>query len=493
MQKTNFVGPSWNNSDEYLATTDDSLASDLRRARELISLIQGHSQRISKYADKAARLTPPEIDDVVPILQGVSDLSEQATVLLGNIQTFLTCVQSVDGDDQTAKSLIGSVRKDSAGLSAAYKPMELLLTLSGQELIKKYLKGEKTQHEQFYVENLRKTRDERLSLPEEDLIIRLGVDGFTAWSTLYDNLSGTIRCLMKISGEPEKEEGLTEAISYLDHSDRTLRKAAHEAINAGWAVHKESCAAILNSLTGTRLEIGRRRSHTKAVHFLDSSLYQNRISRNTLDAIMTCVAESKGLGHRALKAQASALGFESLGPWDRFAPPPDCEGHAEQRISFDNACSIITEAFSEINPEMGEFVAMMVKNKWIDGAAGATRRPGAYCTKFPKSRHPRVFLTYSGGMKDVMTLAHELGHAFHNWLLRDLPSPQISYPMTLAETASIFAETVVNDSLIKKARSPAEIFAVQWDSSRDAEAFLLNISARFSFESEFYERRKTGI
>jgi oligoendopeptidase F len=493
MRKSEFTGPAWDNSDEYSSINDDAIAQDLKKGRDLILLIQEHGHRISKYAGKAAKLTPPEMEDVVPILQEVSNLSEEATRLFGNIQTYLTCTQSVNSGDETAKSLIGVLRKDIATLAAAYKPMELLLIMAAPELIKKYLKGEKTQHEQFYVANIRKTRDERLSLPEEDLIIRLGVDGFTAWSTLYDNLSGVVRCPIKILGEPVKEVGLTQAIAYLDNSDRSLRSAAHNAINAGWSVHQESCAAILNSLTGTRLEIGRRRSHTKPVHYLDSSLLQNRITRATLDTIMSCVAENKSLGRRTLKAQAQALGLDALGPCDRFAPPPVCKGHTEQHFTFAAACDLIRDAFSEVNPEMGEFVTMMIKNKWIDGAEGANRRPGAYCTKFPKSRHPRVFLTYSGGMKDVMTLAHELGHAFHNWLLRDLPSAQISYPMTLAETASIFAETVVNDSLIKKAKSPAEIFTVQWDGCRDAESFLLNVASRFTFESELNERRKSEV
>ena len=493
MSNTEFVGPSWDNSDEYPSITSGVFAQDLAKARELIASIQGHSQRIGKYAGKAAKLTPPEVEDIVPVLQEVSELSAEATRLLGNIQTFLTCTQSVHGDDQNAKSMLGTLRKDAASLASAYKSTELLLIMSGNELIKKYLKGEKTQHEQFYIENIRKTRDERLSLAEEDLIIQLGVDGFTAWSTLYDNISGLVSCLLCVPGEPEQRVGLTQAISYLDHADQEERKAAHLAINSGWAVHQESCAAVLNSLTGTRLELARRRSHSKPVHYLDASLYQNRISRKTLDAIMDSVAAAKSLGHRVLKAQATALGYATLGPWDRFAPPPNCKGHVEQRLSFPEACDLIADAFTQISPEMGDFVGMMVKNKWIDGGQGPSRRPGAYCTKFPKTRHPRVFLTYTGGMKDVMTLAHELGHAFHNWLLRDLPVPQISYPMTLAETASIFAETVVNDALIKKAKSPAEVFAVQWDGCRDAEAFLLNVASRFTFESELYERRKSGI
>lgn len=493
MTMTKYVGPNWDNSSEYGSIGDQKLIADLQRGEDLIAQIQEYNPRLREYVNRASQLALSEIDEIVPCLLTVSELYEQAAILLGNVGTYISCAQSVDGSNSEAKTMMGRVRKEMATLFAAQKPMELLLTLGSSELIQKYLQGDRTQYERFNVESLRKTQDQRLSLAEEDLIIGLSVDGFTAWSTLYDNLSGAIRCRMKLGGDKEETIGLTQAISYLDDANPELRREAYQAVNNGWSAHQESCAAILNSLAGTRLELARRRSHTKLRHFLDESLHQNRMELSTLNTIMAAVADARELGRRALRAQAKALGAAKLSPWDRFAPPPKQLGQDEQRMSFVDACALISDAFSQVSPEMGDFVRMMVKNNWIDGGEGQNRRPGAYCTKFIKSRTPRVFLTYSGGMKDVMTLAHELGHAFHNWQMRELPWAQIGYPMTLAETASIFAETVVSDSLVKNAKNPGETLAVQWDSARDAEAFLLNISARFTFESEFYERRKAGI
>src|SRR5690606_1303754 len=127
------------------------------------------------------------------------------------------------------------------------------------------------------------------------------------------------------------------------------------------------------------------------------------------------------------KLQAKALGLEKLHPADLFAPPPKL-GDGESRVySFDEATALIKEAFSAISPAMSEFVDMMVQNKWIEASVGPNKRPGAYCTKFIKSRTPRVYMTFKGGMKDVLTLAHELGHAFHNWIMRDLPLAQVAY------------------------------------------------------------------
>ncbi|MFZ9521654.1 MAG: M3 family metallopeptidase, partial [Silvanigrellaceae bacterium] len=138
---------------------------------------------------------------------------------------------------------------------------------------------------------------------------------------------------------------------------------------------------------------------------------------------------------------------------------------------------------------MGVFVDVMWLIGWIEGSVSNNKRPGAYCTRFAKSRTPRVYMTYKGSLEDVGTLAHELGHAFHNWVMRDLPLPETYYPMTLAETASIFAETVVSDVLLKKSSTPAEKRQVLWGDLGSAEAFLLNIPARFWFEKSFYEKR----
>jgi len=138
---------------------------------------------------------------------------------------------------------------------------------------------------------------------------------------------------------------------------------------------------------------------------------------------------------------------------------------------------------------MGEFVRMMADKRWIEGTVGERKRPGAYCTGFAKSRTPRVYMTYTGGASDIITLAHELGHAFHSWEMRDLPDCQRSYGMSLAETASTFGETVVRDALLGRSATPAEELAIVWEEASALVAFILNIPARFEFEQDFYEAR----
>ena len=143
----------------------------------------------------------------------------------------------------------------------------------------------------------------------------------------------------------------------------------------------------------------------------------NRISHTTLDTVLAVAEESIPLARRAALLQAKAYGKDQYGPWDQRSPAPT--GNGEDRpIPYTEALELIASAYRSVDPAMGEFVEMMAERQWIEGTVGPRKRPGAYCTGFPKSRTPRVYMTYTGGASDVITLAHELGHAFHSWTMR---------------------------------------------------------------------------
>ncbi len=194
----------------------------------------------------------------------------------------------------------------------------------------------------------------------------------------------------------------------------------------------------------------RQRGRSRQLDALDLSCHQSHIERATLDTLMQETWRARGLGQRALGLMAERLGIEELGPEDLFAPPPAA---VSREIPFEEAIEIIAEAFSRFDRD-GR-VCPHDGREGVDRCrAHPNRRTGAYCTKFAEPVEPRVFITYAGTMDNVITLAHELGHAWHNWLIRDLPMSQRSYPMTLAETASIFAETLVRSALFEQAQTP---------------------------------------
>ena len=189
---------------------------------------------------------------------------------------------------------------------------------------------------------------------------------------------------------------------------------------------------------------------------------------------------------------AKVHGLDSMKPWNHLAGMPSLTDQTPELYSFDDAIAIIKAAFVDVSPEMAEFVDTMMENGWIDAAPSNNRRLGAYCSKFAATRSPLVFMTWGGSRSDLMTLAHELGHAFHNWVMRDMPLCATRYPMTLAETASIFAETIVRDYLLNKAQTREEKLEMLWEELSSCYALMVNIPVRFEFEKTFYEQRQNG-
>jgi oligoendopeptidase F len=276
-------------------------------------------------------------------------------------------------------------------------------------------------------------------------------------------------------------------------SDGTLRQNTYEAMDKTFRAHEESFAAIINSLTGWRHSVLEMRSQRARQHYLSPALYSSNISRETLDAMMHALEANRDIGQKAAKLQARILGKKALDPWDLAAPLPDRPGHKALEMTFDQGIDTICKAFGGVASDMQSFVKMMAEKRWIDGSNGPNKRPGAYCTEFLASREPRVYMTYSGSMSNVGTLAHELGHALHAWVMRDMALSELSYPMTLAETASIFGEFLLSDHLMAEMRDrPIDLLATLWENAGDAVAYLINIPARFSMECAFNDHRKKG-
>ncbi|WP_323981192.1 M3 family oligoendopeptidase [Aeromonas media] len=469
----------WQNQHIYPSLDSSVLEADMSLARaslaELALFIDGLPLR---DLDAALR------DGLRDGLREVRLRARRIREIGWNIAVLAACTGSQDARDPLAKQLASRARALNADLFKTLAPIEdLMLELPEAEfeqLMQDSLLGE----EEYRLRHERRLQDQRLPVEAEQLVIGLGTDGLHAWGNLYNDLVGKIR--VQVAGQ---ERGLAEASNLLSSPDRALRKEAFDAISAGWEGEQETVAAILNALNGWRLELSRQRGKVRTLDALDLSCHQSHIERATLDTLMQETWQARHLGQRALGLMARGLGIEELGPEDLFAPPP---ASSHRSIPFEEAIEIIALAFTGFDPEMGEFARMMAERGWIDAAPTPNRRTGAYCTKFADPVEPRVFITYAGTMDNVITLAHELGHAWHNWLIRDLPMSQRSYPMTLAETASIFAETLVRSALFEQAQSAEERQAIAWAEADGAATFLVNIPARFDFEQTLVAEREQG-
>ena len=477
-------GESWDLASEYPAADCAEIDADFLRMDALFDDLDRVATVLRSMLDDAESLSVESAAAGIEAAREAFVLDESAGRLLGNIDTYAECILSVDSHDDAAQALIGRLQAYRKRRDETTEPLRQFLDRVPDAVADAFLSDARTAAARFVVEHARKRRRERLSLEQETLASSLAQDGIHAWGRLYDQLSGTLSCEISTNGAT-RNLGLAEASGLLLRPDDSLRESAWRAINAAWDQHVESCSAAINAIAGWRLEMCDRRG----THFLDAPLHMNRIERATLDTILGVAREAMPLARRAARLQAQAYGKPRYGPWDQRAPAPATGESASATIPYPEAVDLIADAYGSINPHMGDFVRMMSSKRWIEGTVGNRKRPGAYCTRFRKSRSPRVYMTYTGGASDVITLAHELGHAFHAWVMRELPECQRGYGMSIAETASTFGETIVRNALLARAETPAAELDIVWQEAEALVAFILNIPTRFEFERNFYEAR----
>ncbi|WP_456297273.1 M3 family oligoendopeptidase [Vibrio sp. AK197] len=470
--------PSWDLSIAYQTLDDAKIDQDIQLITQCIDVLNQHVD--SRHS--------------VQVMQNAVQTREAAGTLLSTINTFASCHASTDAANHKAKALTGRVAKLSSRLSQAYTPYQDVLATADDSFIEQVLEHESADiaGQGFVIECLRKKAQTNLSVEQEQLLSAMEVDGRDAWGRLYDNLTGSLSVTLKYADGKQETMGFSQAASLLYGTDFERQPLAWRAIQEAMKTHQESFAAILNALSGWRLTEYQKRSSKQSVHFLDPSLHQSRIQPETLQAMMQCAKSNRHVGQKAGELMAQVHGLNAMKPWNHMAGMPSLTAEAPEQYTFDAAIELIKAAFSDVSPDMASFVELMVENGWIDAAPTENRRLGAYCTKFAATRSPLVFMTWGGSRSDLMTLAHELGHAFHNWVMKDMPLCQTRYPMTLAETASIFAETIVRDYLLGKAQTREQKLEMLWEELSSCYALMVNIPVRFEFEQAFYAQREQG-
>lgn len=460
--------PSWDNTAVFKSIDDP----EINKVLELASV------DIKKLGEKVT-------DNLsIDLIQELLKESERIYIDLGTLYSYASTTFSVDTANVSAKNLIPKVSKVISELKMNMVPVMNFLKTTDEQTITKVLDDDFVKDMEFIIRHDRELQEFSLSDEEEKLLEAVGQDGIHAWGRLYSTIAGSLEC--EIDGE---KIGYANAANMMYQTDREKREKAWRAIQKAWTSHDDTIAAVLSSINGHRLTENRFRSKKKEFHYFDKSCHQSHINRKTLSALMDTTYDNLNIGKRALFGMAKHMKIDKIAPWDIIANAPT-EGEGNY-IPFKQAIDYITEAYSILSPEMGEFVQMMYKKNWIDAKPTEKRSPGAYCTGFYKLREPRVFMTYDGGIGNITTLAHELGHAYHSWVMRDLPICRTHYAMTTAETASIFGETLVRNYLFEKLESKSEKFQIAWDDAMTASAMVCNIPARFEFEKEMVELRKT--
>lgn len=415
---------------------------------------------------------------------------EKVHVLLANLSTYVSCLYSENSADQAARARASEIDALTSRLGQAISATRIFLQRCPESFFTAVTSHPTLRGYEFTFRRDRTQAPYLLSPPEEVLLKAFAVSGHHAWWNLYEDISGNGKCVVDFGNGPETQ-GLAETQGLIYGPDEKKREAAWKAVDAFWATQLQSSAAIVNSLAGWRIELARKRSHTKPRTYLDDALYDNSISAATLEAMIESCRRNLPALRRSCRLMARTMNKPKLDPWDSAASCPITAAGATR--SFGEGLKMVKEAFNGIDPSMGDFVDLMLEKQRIEARALSSKGGGAYSTVFPKSLEPVVFQTYLGSMSDVMTLAHELGHAFHSWTVSDLPRGEQNYPSTLAETASVFAETAVRDHLLATSESWEEKVEAAWNDVESAAGYLINVPARFELERRIHESRTETV
>lgn len=271
------------------------------------------------------------------------------------------------------------------------------------------------------------------------------------------------------------------------HPDEVLRQNTAQSINQYYDGLGDAYATALNTVHSNRnVYLSRANTDELAV-----SLTQNAMSREALEAMLMAIDRALPWLRKTVTLRSCAIGRKNqvMPYWDLLAPAPAHQSLKEagvKGIPYAEGIAMVKRALSKVNPEMGEFIQMMVDKGWIDAKALPSKIGGAFYTRFDELKMPRVFSTYMGSMTSVLQQAHELGHAFHYWVMRDLSVAYTQFPMTLTEMASTFNEALLRNQLFEEAGED-ERFSMLWQEMRSAANFLFNTPTRYWFERLFIE------
>jgi oligoendopeptidase F len=337
-------------------------------------------------------------------------------------------------------------------------------------------------HEFALLENAEQSKY-MMSETEEALAAELTLSGGNAFGKLQGTVTSQMTVDFELDGKVQKMP-MPALINLRSHPNEATRKRAYEAENVAWEGVKETLTACMNGVKGETLVLDKKRGREDAVH---ASIDFARIDRATLNAMLGAMTDSFPMFGRYFKHKAKLLGKKKLAWWDLSAPM----GATDKVYSWDEASDFIVTNFNKFSPELGAFAKRAFDNNWIDAEQREGKRGGAFCMGVEAVKESRVLSNFDGSFDGVSTLAHELGHAFHNECAYQAGKTPIQQntPMTLAETASIMCETIATEAVLEQVTAPQEVLAVLEAQLSNASQVVVDIYSRYLFEKEVFERR----
>ena len=449
---------------------------------------QGLLDKLEKfYKSKISKASAKTSSKELGSLLGRSvDQFNAITELSGTIEAFIYSFVSTDSHNKTAMRLLSELEQIQVRQSKLTTQFRAWVGTLGDKLDKAVETDPSAKAHAF---TLKETRDQAkymMSEAEEILASELSLSGGNAFSKLQGTVTSQLSVDFELDGKTQKLP-MPALINLRSHPDEATRHRAYDAENRAWEGVKETLAACLNGVKGETNILYKKRGRKDALH---SAIDAARMDRKTLEAMLGAMQDSFPMFRKYFNAKAKKLGKEKLAWWDVSAPM----GRTDKVYSFDEARDFILQYFGKFSPDLRKMTETAFKNNWIDAEQREGKRGGAFCMGVPAVKESRILSNFDGSFDGVSTLAHELGHAFHNYCAYKAGKTELQQntPMTLAETASIMCETMITEAVLATSTDPQEELAVLEAQISNAAAVIVDIYSRYLFEKEVLERRESS-
>jgi oligoendopeptidase F len=426
----------------------------------------------------AVRGTLASIDAgaLAEVMRAMETMQEQ----IGRAAAYASLRFATDTTDATRGALMQKVQERYTAINTKMIFFDLEWAALPDERADLLLADERLEFCRHHLASARRYKDHLLSEPEEKILTEKGVTGRSAWARLFSEQSSTIEVVLDGGRVGQLEEGL----SRLSSPDREVRAAAAAAVTEGLKPGLRTRAFSFNTLLADKATDDRLRGYET---WISSRNLSNEAPDESVATLVEAVRKRNDIPQRWYALKARLLGLDRIADYDRMASVAD----SEEEIGWDEAREIVLDAYSSFSPDMAKTAARFFDEQWIDAPPRPGKRGGAFCSYTVPSVHPYVFLNWTGRRRDVMTLAHELGHGLHAFLAREQGIFHQTTPLTVAETASVFGETVTFGRVLESVADPADRLALLATNIEDAIATIFRQTAMNRFEDLVHTERRT--
>jgi oligoendopeptidase F len=454
--------------------------------QQMQAMKQKLSEDIAELQKKASAAAPLSAE-TAPIWEEIILKSEDIDTRFGHIYSYITCLTAADAKNEEYAQEEGSLTR----LIAEYEKfvVDILRAFKDapDDVFDAFISRESLKGAEHPLRKIREKAKHTMTPDMEKLTAELNVDGLHSWGRLYDKLTGKLEFEMVYPDGRVERKPISQWRALMSDADRAIGKAAFDCGNKAWAGIEDTCAAALNAISGVRLTLNKYRGIDD---FLYWALYQSSIKRESLEAMYKAIHDNLDIAREIFRVKARFMGRDGIWWFEREAPLPLKDAAL---YNWNEGAAMVGKAYATAYPKLAEYYRSFIKKRWVESERRPGKRPGAFCTGSPLTKEQRVYMTYNGTIGDTSTLAHEVGHAFHGHVMRDLRTMAKEYPMTLAETASIFSELIFAEGVYgdNQVSDTQKLLILDGDLS-SAAVMLLDITIRFEFEKAFHEERQKG-